>query len=144
LVENAILFEKATDLLQDGVVRWVSLRSTHPTAWKNDQAAGARKDERRPMSILPHCCEQMKASIENSEIPIRYTPKFREYGIEILDGGTSKLDLCYCPWCGTKLPESLRDDWFDRLEELGVDPFSDAVPEIFQDDRWWIDNTERP
>ena len=56
-----------------------------------------------------HCCEEMKVHLDNGEAAINYIAKFREYGIKYLDGGTSFQQILYCPWCGTKLPESLRD-----------------------------------
>jgi hypothetical protein len=45
---------------------------------------------------------------------IIFNEKFREYGIPVLDGGTSYITLDFCPWCGTKLPESKRDAYFDE------------------------------
>jgi len=47
------------------------------------------------------------------------------------------LRITFCPWCGQKLPDSLREDWFDRLEQLGVDPYSAKIPEEFTDERWY-------
>jgi hypothetical protein len=44
-----------------------------------------------------------------------YIPKFREYGIVILDGGSSMKRINYCPWCGTQLPSPLRDEWFEKF-----------------------------
>jgi hypothetical protein len=64
-------------------------------------------------------------------------PKFREYGIPILDGGSSFQEIAYCPWCGRKLPESLRDEWFEELERLGLDPSEDKVPEEYSSGQWW-------
>jgi hypothetical protein len=49
----------------------------------------------------------------------------------------------YCPWCGTKLPESLFDTRFDILEkEYGIDsPYDDKqkdkIPAEFLTDEWW-------
>jgi hypothetical protein len=40
---------------------------------------------------------------------ILYVEKFGEYGIPVLDGGTSYIILDFCPWCGAKLPISKRD-----------------------------------
>ena len=31
------------------------------------------------------------------------------------------ITINFCPWCGTQLPESLRDRWFEELELLGKD-----------------------
>jgi len=83
------------------------------------------------------CCAQMQHAVESNEVPIVYTPKFREYGIEVLDGGDSFILLRSCPWCCRKLPESLRQAWFQKLEGLGIDPFGDKVPPEFSDERWY-------
>ena len=53
-----------------------------------------------------------------SPVSILYVAKFREWGIPIPDGGTSFLELSFCPFCGAHLPPSLRDAWFDRAESL--------------------------
>lgn len=42
--------------------------------------------------------------------------------------GSSGLLMDYCPFCGQRLPESLRDAWFDRLDELGLEPEDDEIP----------------
>ena len=41
---------------------------------------------------------------------VRYLPVFREYGLLIHDGGSSFVRIQFCPWCGSRLPESLRDN----------------------------------
>ena len=61
--------------------------------------------------------------------------------MRVLDGGSSFIELLYCPWSGDKLPASLRDAWFDALERRGIDPDSDAVPEEFSDDRWYTESS---
>ena len=70
-----------------------------------------------------------------------YSPKFREYLLPIRDGLPGPaivfLQIRYCPWCGTKLPESLRYQWFDALENMGLEPEDEAVPPEFEDERWW-------
>lgn len=71
------------------------------------------------------------------EAAIIYVPKFREYGIHILDGGSSYMTINYCPWCGALLPSSLREQWFDRLEELGLEPDSENLPVMLTTDGWW-------
>jgi len=83
--------------------------------------------------------EQLNSYAESSEYPIVYIPKFREYGISLQDGGNSFVHLNYCPFTGKKIPASLRDAWFDRLEELGFDdPSSQAVPEEYKTEAWWL------
>ena len=82
----------------------------------------------------------MDAAIRDPDLPIRFIPKFREHGIDILDGGSSYKLLAFCPWCGEKPPDSLREKWFDRLGELGVDPADDeSVPDEYRDHRWYVD-----
>jgi hypothetical protein len=86
-----------------------------------------------------HCCEDMRREAERSceqhpdryDCPgclIHYSPRFREYGLLIHDGGTSVSTIRFCPWCGTGPPDSLRDRWFEELEALGIDPWGEEVP----------------
>jgi hypothetical protein len=84
-----------------------------------------------------HCCDQMDSSLREGEVAVHYIPKFREYGIAILDGGSSLMKISFCPWCGKRLPEGLRNDWFERLEHLGQDPWSEDLPAEFRSDAWW-------
>ncbi len=71
---------------------------------------------------------------QNEWDAIRYDPKFDEY--TILSGGALQ-QLYYCPFCGERLPESKRDEWFDQLEARGVgDPWNDEVPVEYQSDVW--------
>jgi hypothetical protein len=83
------------------------------------------------------CCDELRRAVSDESVPIVHIPKFREFGIRILDGGSSFLHLRFCPWSGTRLPESLRERWFDTLDALGIDPASDAVPPEFSDERWY-------
>lgn len=83
----------------------------------------------------------MEQALIQDDTPLTYVPKFREYGLEVSDGGSSFIEIGYCPWCGKKLPGSLREEWFDTLENLGIDPFKDVIPEEFNDERWHIVRT---
>jgi hypothetical protein len=83
----------------------------------------------------------MQNSVFDEDIPIIYIPKFREYGIKILDGGTSLQLIKYCPWCGAKLPISLRDKWFDEIYKLNLEPESPEIPEKYLTDEWWKSNS---
>lgn len=89
------------------------------------------------MSQTNFCCPEMKRAVEDADVPIVYNPKFREFGIRVLDGGSSTILLSFCPWSGTKLPESLRDAWFEEVGRRGIDPHGDDVPEEFRDERWY-------
>jgi hypothetical protein len=73
----------------------------------------------------------------NEEAALIYTPKFREYGIQIFDGGSSFMVIRYCPWCGMELPTSLRDQWFDVIDQLGLASESEQLPAQYRSDAWW-------
>lgn len=79
----------------------------------------------------------MAAHLAAGEVPLTYSPRFREYGLKIPDGGTAKQLIEYCPWCGRHLPESLRGVWFQQLEKLALDPEDPRVPEQMTTDAWW-------
>lgn len=80
----------------------------------------------------------MSAFIGDESIPIFFNEKFREYGVRYFDGGTSKQEIYFCPWCGIKLPESLRDRWFEVIEEMGYDASDDDIPDHYKSCEWWI------
>ncbi|WP_425549586.1 DUF6980 family protein [Acidovorax lacteus] len=97
-----------------------------------------------------HCCDSMRSHIslscdqhEAAECPdslVVFNPKFREYGLPVLDGGTSIIHIDHCPWCGTKLPESLRDRWFEELDRLGFDdPTAQDIPVAFRSEAWYAE-----
>ena len=89
------------------------------------------------MTELPHACDDMREVLESEESALAYNPRFRDYSIAYIDSDSVQI-IDYCPFCGAKLPDSLRDEWFDRLEALGFDdPWVDDIPEEFRDDRWW-------
>jgi RHS repeat-associated protein len=92
---------------------------------------GSASDESDDMD----CCEDMHDAIAQG-VAIVYIPKFREYGIRILDGGTSFKVIIFCPWCGAQLPASLRDLWLSEVERLGFEPDSVSLPSRFKTDTW--------
>lgn len=51
--------------------------------------------------------------------------------------GGGEWAIQFCPFCGTKLPQSRREEWFSKLEGLGVDPWRGQIPEEFRSDAWW-------
>lgn len=81
--------------------------------------------------------EHSSEDFDNVDTPVYFVRKFNEYGLKILDGGSSYITIQFCPWCGEKLPESKRDQWFEEVEKLGGDPWSDNVPEKYQTDEWY-------
>ena len=86
-----------------------------------------------------HCCEQMQNQIATGELHLVYLPKFREYGIDYADGGTSLQVINFCPWCGSKLPSPLRTQWFAQLDRLGLE-LEDELPAELKSDVWWRNN----
>jgi hypothetical protein len=95
-----------------------------------------------------HCCPAMRRAAtlncpkhkdiyECPDVLVSYSKKLREYGIIVHNGGTASARIAYCPWCGKKLPGSLRDRWFDALDALGIDPWKDEIPRAYQSDAWW-------
>ena len=83
------------------------------------------------------CCPRMSDAVNDLDLPIVFEPKYREYGIRVLDGGSSSLGITFCPWCGEQLPDSLRNEWFERLEKMGIDPYGKGIPAEFMDERWY-------
>lgn len=88
-----------------------------------------------------HCCIKLKSILKTNKI-IKYYPKVREYAINMFSSPSVVL-LDNCPFCGAKLPESLRDQYFDILEEeynldnYDIDDHPEKIPEEFKSDEWW-------
>jgi hypothetical protein len=104
--------------------------------------------DHRRISITDHCCQQMRDEVEHrcAEHPdpydcpehlVRYVPNFDEYGLIVHDGGASYVDIAYCPWCGTRLPRSKRERWWAEMERLGIDPWTETPPPLYQSDAWY-------
>ncbi len=51
------------------------------------------------MSGTSLCCLAMENAIADPTIPVDLIQKFREYGVRVLDGGSSHLRIAFCPWC---------------------------------------------
>lgn len=96
-----------------------------------------------------HCCELMDLFLDDIRVPIVYSPVSREYSLLMLEDGKKRgrmhavQRIVYCPWCNKKLPESLRDKWFEILEkEYNLDDprreeQESLIPEEFKTDEWW-------
>lgn len=84
-----------------------------------------------------HCCDAMVGHLANQDLPLAYSPRFREYGLRILDGGSAIQLIGFCPWCGRRLPDPLREEWFERLEQLSLEPGDSRIPEEMKTDAWW-------
>lgn len=91
------------------------------------------KDERNETPDC--CCADMHNALEHAEFPMHYSGAFDEFGMR-LSSAYEYAVLRHCPWCARPLPRSRRDDWFDRLESLGMDPWQDDIPEAFRSAAW--------
>lgn len=65
--------------------------------------------------MVTHCCEMMRSNVESvcdqhpdrhdcPDCLIEFRPGSLAYGIMVHDGGSSMIEISYCPWCGTSLP----------------------------------------
>jgi hypothetical protein len=83
-------------------------------------------------------CDKHEEREDCPDCLLEYSDRFREYGILLHDDEASYVHIRFCPFCGVRLPESLRDRWFDELKRLGVDPDSADVPEPYLSSKWWL------
>jgi hypothetical protein len=93
--------------------------------------------------MTEHCCKEMTMHLASGELHFVYMRNTREYAIDYKKeyGGGVQL-INYCPWCGDKLPKSLREELgnivFNQLKldsfPLGDDP---KTPKEFKTDEWW-------
>lgn len=88
------------------------------------------------MEFFQHCCTVMNDRIISDDLSLKFIPKFREYGITYENGGSYQL-ISFCPWCGKKLPSSLREAWFEIMDRIGLDP-GDNIPQEVQSEAWWL------
>jgi len=79
----------------------------------------------------------MQYYLASGEVGIEFIPKFREYGIAVRGEGKSVITIEFCPWCGSKLPQSLRTKWFERIDELGIDEATDRIPVELRSEEWY-------
>ena len=98
------------------------------------------------------CCNSMKYSVTYEDKPepgciVLYRHVWREFSIpsgDITSGETAHA-VDYCPFCGSRLPRSLWDEWLTCLEdeyhlikgEELLKDFLTRVPPEFRSDEWW-------
>lgn len=92
----------------------------------------------------PHYCEAIRIALADPDIPLSYNDRLREYSVAVLDGGSSGVVLFYCPFCGAKLPDSVRDEWFDELDRLSLEPNSSDIPTELLGGEWWRSRGQGP
>ena len=97
-------------------------------------------------AIRAHCCPAMASALlfqcdqhadpfECGDSLVVYNAVFDEYGLIVHDGGTTYVLLDSCPWCGLKLPQSQRDQWFDEIKALDL-PADMRPPSHYLSDDW--------
>ncbi|WP_375331625.1 DUF6980 family protein [Candidatus Tisiphia endosymbiont of Temnostethus pusillus] len=96
---------------------------------------------------MKHCCKKMEYYAnhcynEEHELVI-YHSEIREYNL-MLHGHNYGMEqhMYYCPFCGTKLPKTLGEEWCKIVkDELGLDTVYaeewETLPEEFKTDEWW-------
>ncbi len=95
-----------------------------------------------PEDKMKFCCAEIGEYIDHPDYPVKYENMFREFCIDLPPFNT--LGIEYCPWCGSKLPKDLREEWFDILEqeygietEIGEVRSRTDIPKEFRSDEWW-------
>lgn len=114
---------------------------------------------RRPGGTPPHLCSRMYNALGDIRAMISYLPWTREYGIRILDPRRAAdyqrlriRPILFCPWCGRKLPDSLRPKLREILSQRAYpvrDPEVDASPALYTayeyaSELWWRKYKMRP
>jgi uncharacterized protein DUF6980 len=96
-----------------------------------------------------HCCVVMESILERGSSALIYRANVRSYEIREIIYYKKKISvgasngITYCPWCASKLPESLGDEIEEILaREFGItkswEPEQAArIPAEFQTDEWW-------
>jgi hypothetical protein len=84
------------------------------------------------------CCDKMKDFLDEGKVAIVYSPKFRNYSIELRNSQAAQA-IYFCPWCGIKFPSDLSKLLGEIIfDELDLDDFQDPrMPEEFKTDEWW-------
>jgi hypothetical protein len=86
-----------------------------------------------------NCCDELRRNIEENELPtIGYFNWYREYYIRRNESSVHIMN--YCPWCGKKFTESLRDVYFEILRENyghWILPTYSKIAKEFKSDEWW-------
>ena len=96
---------------------------------------------------VPHCCDEMAAQanqfypeaesslLGSTDKKIYWSPIFDEYGL-ICQPSAEILIIKWCLFCGSKLPSSKRDAWFEKLESTGWQSWEDPIPHVLLTAEW--------
>lgn len=93
-----------------------------------------------------HCCLGMAYAISRPLLTPHQGPNrivdwiasWSEYRIPVPYDGYASTILRFCPWCGSSLPRSRKEEWYQTVYELGfTDPGEQDIPAAFNSDSWW-------
>ena len=94
-----------------------------------------------------HCCGEMSeqanliypaaesALLGSTDKRIYWSSAFDEYGL-ICQPSAEIMVISHCPFCGSRLPQSQRAAWMDRLETTGWRTWDDPIPSEFLSGEW--------
>lgn len=82
-------------------------------------------------------CDTLRTMLDRDEGFVKYDEVFNEYYLIVPAAEEVRQVIFYCPWCGDKLPESLRDRWFDEVMETYGSTSSSHIDPKYHSDRWW-------
>ena len=85
---------------------------------------------------MNHCCQDMTVHLADGKVAISFLPKFREYCIR-LKRAPAIATIQYCPWCGKRLPDSLRGVWFKKIEAMGFELGDPRIPSTYMSEEWY-------
>jgi hypothetical protein len=98
------------------VVNWqTQIRALASSGVSHGRQDTGGSDER---GSPPHLCLGPDAWVANGHIPVAYSARFREFSIVISEAVGMVIN--YYPSCWARLPNSLRDELFDRLFAMGM------------------------
>jgi len=107
--------------------------------------------QHRGIEPAQHCCLDLAYAIAHPVEILHQGPNraldwsraWDEYWIPVPYDGYSANLIRYCPWCGTRLPHSKKEQWYQALYALGFDdPGEQAIPAEFRSDRWWRERNQ--
>jgi len=115
--------------------------------WPTDDEQRRKWCQSQGIRIEDHCCLDMAFAIslplltphQGANRILDWFASWNEYRIPVPYDGYASTLIRFCPWCGKRFPESLREEWYRTLYAMGYsDPGGDDdLPAEFESDRWW-------
>lgn len=102
--------------------------------------------ESRGVVVKHHCCLAMAYAVAHPVLVehqgrnrvIDWIASWNEYRIPIAYDGYASTPIQFCPFCGSGLGSSKKDQWYQQLYALGYsDPGEQVLPEQYVSDAWW-------